>query len=718
MPPPPLTRAVRTPSSHGGRSAAAVGLLALVAFAAAPVSAVTVVEYYNAALDHYFITPLPTEIDALDSGRISGWGRTGLVFDAYATAQEAHGALVSPVCRFYIPPVHGDSHFLSASPAECAEVLAKVAADPNFSGYIEETSAEFYIALPDPTSGACPTGSGPVYRLWNQRADSNHRYTADAATRAVMIARGYAPEGYGPLGVAMCTTRAGSGDSQVRVTGFSPFAAGCDRTGATGVVYPGAEVEPYVAIDPQNASHLIGVWQQDRWSDGGARGLRTGYSFDGGLTWSLAQAAFSRCTGGNGANGGDFARASDPWVTIGPDGIAYQIAIAFNGGTFADGSSSAVLASRSTDGGRTWSDPATLIRDGVSPFNDKESITADPVTPGFAYATWDRLDQGGNGPAWFARTTNGGQSWEGARPIYDPGGRNQTLNNHIVVTTSAGAHTLYDFFTEFDVVGNLTLPHLAFVRSVDSGVNWSGAVSISDVRAVGTRDPQDPTRELRDGANLASFAAGPGVLVGVWQDSRFSGGARDGVAFSRSIDGGTSWSPPVQINGVPATQALLPAVAVRGDGTIGVFYYDMRNDTADSATLLVDAWLATSADGVNWSERHVAGSFDFNRAPTAEGGLYIGDYQGLAGASGEFVAFFAQTGADAANPTDIYASVFHAGAAPAPDKTRATWRAVEGKAAPLTPAWQQQLDRTARKTLSQRRNGEAATVAPPAEALP
>jgi len=718
MPPSPPIRAVRTSSARATCCAAGVGLIALVAFAAAPVSANTVVEYYNAALDHYFITPLPAEIDALDSGRISGWGRTGLVFDAYATAAEAQGAAVSPVCRFYIPPIHGDSHFLSASPAECADVLAKVGTDPNFSGYIEETSAEFYIALPDPTSGACPAGTGPVYRLWNQRADSNHRYTADAATRAAMVARGYAPEGYGALGVAMCTTRAGSGDSQVRVTGLSPFAAGCDRTGATGIVYPGAEVEPYVAIDPQNASHLIGVWQQDRWSDGGARGLRTGYSFDGGLTWSVTQAAFSRCTGGNAANGGDYARASDPWITIGPDGIGYQIAIAFNGNTFAEGSSSAVLASRSTDGGRTWSDPATLIRDGVAPFNDKESITADPVMPGFAYATWDRLDQGGNGPAWFARTTTGGQSWEAARPIYDPGGQNQTLNNHIVVTTSAGAHTLYDFFTELDVVGNLTFAHLAFVRSVDGGVNWSGAVNISDMRAVGTRDPQDPTRELRDGANIASFAAGPGVLVGVWQDSRFSGGARDGVAFSRSIDGGTSWSPPVQINAVPATQALLPAVSVRNDGTIGVLYYDMRNDTADRSTLLVDAWLTTSADGVNWSERHVAGPFDFNRAPTAEGGLFIGDYQGLASAAGEFVASFAQTGASAADPTDIYASVFHGTTAAARDVAKATYRAVEAKAAPLTPAWQQQVDRIAQKTLSQRRIGPPASAPPRAPALP
>ena len=472
-----------------------LALAVALAMLVTPASAITVIEYYNKTLDHYFITPLANEVDALDSGRIVGWGRTGFVFDGYATPAEAQGAPVNPVCRFYIPPEHGDSHFLSASPAECAIVREKVLTDPNFSNYLEETSAEFYIALPDTATGECPAGTGPVYRLWNQRADSNHRYTADRAQRDAMIARGYAAEGYGPLGVAMCTTRAGIGDSQVPVTAQSPFAPGCDGVAATGTVYAGAEVEPYVATDPLNASHLIGVFQQDRWSDGGARGLRTGYSFDGGLTWSLTQAKFSRCTGGNTANGGDFARASDPWVSIGPDGIAYQIAIAFTGDTFATNSSSAVLASRSTDGGRTWSDPATLIRDGVAPFNDKESLTADPLTPGFAYATWDRLDQNGNGPSWFARTIDGGQSWEPAKPIYDPGGRNQTLNNHIVVTSSGGTHTLYDFFTEFDTVGNTTTPHLAMIRSLDFGATC------------GTRASRQPPRNRRE-CRESSPAAG------------------------------------------------------------------------------------------------------------------------------------------------------------------------------------------------------------------
>ena len=566
------------------------------------------------------------------------------------------------------------------------------------------------LTAPDPVTGACPAGSTPVYELWNGRPDSHRRSTTDRATRDAMVANGYRSEGFGPLGVVACSTPVPPLAAPLStVTGVSPFAVGCDGVPATGVVYTGAEVEPYVAIDPLSASHVIGVWQQDRWSDGGARGIRTGYSFDGGATWSLAQAAFSRCTGGNAGNGGDYARASDPWVAIGPDGIGYQIAIAFNGASFAPGSVSAVLASRSIDGGRTWSDPATLIRDATAPFNDKESITADPLAPGYAYAAWDRLEQNGHGPAYFARTTNGGVTWEAARAIYDPGGRSQTLNNQIVVAKGGSVvGTLYDFFSEFRVLNNLIIPRLAFVRSTDRGVTWSAPAVVSDLQSLGTHDPQNPALQLRDGANIASFASGPsGVLVGAWQDSRFSGGVRDGIAFSRSTDGGNTWTAPVQINAFPTVQALLPTVAVRDDGTVGVLYYDMRDDTPDRTTILVDAWLATSGDGVHWSERHVAGPFDFARAPVAEGGLFIGDYQGLASAGGVFVAFFAKTTSDATNRTDIYASALSAAVAQAAEAGKAH-RAIEAAPVPATPTRQEDLQRSVRRTIAQRLIGRPA----------
>jgi hypothetical protein len=662
-------------------------------------SAATIVEYYNATLDHYFMTSLENEIDALDSGRIAGWTRTGLVFDAAAAA----GNGLSPVCRFYIPPAHGDSHFFSASPAECETVLAKIPADPNFSGYMYETAAAFYIALPDASTGACPAGTAPVYRLWNGRADSNHRYTADAPTRAAMLARGYVAEGYGPSGVAMCTPRAGTGEAQVRVSALSPYPDACDGTPATGTLYVNSEVEPQVAVDPQNPAHLVGVWQQDRWSDGGARGLRTGYSFDAGRTWSTSQAAFSRCTGGSAANGGDFARASDPWVTIGPDGTAYQIAIAFNGATFASNSSSAVLASRSRDGGRSWSAPVTLIRDGSTPFNDKEAITADPLAAGYAYASWDRLEQNGHGPSYFARTQDAGATWEAARPIYDPGAHNQTLNNQVVVSTAAGATILCNFFTEFDVGQNGLVAHrLTLVRSTDRGATWSAPIVVSDVRAVGVSDPQNTTREIRDAANLGAFASGAnGRLAAVWQDARFSGGTRDGIAFARSDDGGRTWSAPVQVNRVPAVQAFLPAVTIADDGTIGVLYYDMRNDTPGPGTLLVDAWLATSKDGVNWSERHVAGPIDLAFAPLVDGGLFVGDYHGLAHAGTGLVAMIAQANRDPNNRSDILAATYHG---PAPT-VKATYRAKPAPTVAMTAQWQARIEASVAKTLRRRAIG-------------
>jgi len=171
--------------------------------ASVPALAVGLAEYYNPSLDHFFVSDLQPDIDALDSGRIAGWARTGQSFNVFPS-QASGGAGVNPVCRFYIPPEHGNSHFFSASPAECSDILQKTMSDPNYSGYIYETPSAFFVALPDTTAGACPAGTIPVYRLWNQRADSNHRYTTDLAIKAQMIAKGYVAEGYGPDAVIMC----------------------------------------------------------------------------------------------------------------------------------------------------------------------------------------------------------------------------------------------------------------------------------------------------------------------------------------------------------------------------------------------------------------------------------------------------------------------------------------------------------------------------------
>jgi serine protease len=165
--------------------------LAALASNAAPVP---VIEYYWAAKDHYFITANRAEIAALDASPPGGWTRTGQSFGAYAQAT----GVSSRVCRFYIPPPFGDSHYFSASADECAAVQVK------FPALLEETTQAFYSDLPDLVTGACPAGTMPVYRLYNNRADVNHRYTTSLAIRSQMLARGYISEGYGLTGVAMC----------------------------------------------------------------------------------------------------------------------------------------------------------------------------------------------------------------------------------------------------------------------------------------------------------------------------------------------------------------------------------------------------------------------------------------------------------------------------------------------------------------------------------
>lgn len=151
-----------------------------------------VIEFYNGSLNHYFVSDTPADIEALDSGRFAGWQRTGYTFTTTGNGG-------NPVCRFYIPPAYGDSHFFSGSRAECDDVRVK------FPQFVFETPDAFRGELPDAVSGLCSSSwPVPVYRLWNAKADTNHRYVTDKDVRDQMVTAGWTAEGYGPDGVALC----------------------------------------------------------------------------------------------------------------------------------------------------------------------------------------------------------------------------------------------------------------------------------------------------------------------------------------------------------------------------------------------------------------------------------------------------------------------------------------------------------------------------------
>lgn len=410
-----------------------------------------------------------------------------------------------------------------------------------------------------------------------------------------------------------------------------------------------AEVEPSVAVNPMDSSNLIAAWQQDRWSDGGAHAIVTATSYDAGKTWSLQALPFSVCSGGT------LNRASDPWLAFSSDGVAYEMALTFTGGIMATGSTNAMQVSRSLDGGTTWESPITLLQDGALAFNDKGSISADATDPQVAYAVWDRLDSGSHGPTLMARTRDAGASWEPARVIFDPGPDQQTLNNQIVVLPNG---TVINFFTRIHTTTNASnqqtiTASLEIIRSFDQGDTWSAPILISDIRPFGTQDP-DTHVAIRGGALLGSIAVAPnGTLWVAWQDSLFGNMTLDSIAVSSSIDGGATWSTPQMANGDATVAAFTPIVAVLADGTVGVAYYDLRDNTTDPATLPTDFWLATSTDGMTWTDTLVSGPFDLDTAPNASG-LFLGDYYGLAALGNAFLPLFARTTGTATNPTDVY----------------------------------------------------------------
>jgi hypothetical protein len=498
---------------------------------------------------------------------------------------------------------------------------------------------------------------------------------AAALISALIVLLPLAPAAAGPY-VATAVVQA-SGTPSPPANGNSPFAS-CD---ISGFLFPGetnyvnTEMEPWVAVNPTDPSNIIGVYQQDRYVFGGARGLGAAVTHDGGATWSATHPAFSICAGGTEANGGNFQRASDPWVTFSPNGNAYFISLSFNFIGPASATGSGVLVSKSTDGGDNWSDPVTLVRDvgnaDVAPFffNDKESITADPLNSNYVYAVWDRLRKPGEsqsinaehswafrGDTLFSRTTDGGVTWEPPRTIFTRTNLTGTIGNQIAVLPDG---TLVDIF-DFSHGSGKNVPgfDMQVQRSTDHGATWSAPIQVAPERAVRVFDP-DTNASVRAGGGLPDIAVdlnvtspGFGNIYAVWGDSFGSEKSKlkphSTIVFTESTDGGLTWSPLSRIDQSPGdVQAFTPSVHVASDGTVGVTYYDFRNNTPDSG-LPTDQWFihchpsSDCVDPANWAESHVDGPFDIENAATA-GGYFLGDYVGLDSIGTTFTSFFSKT---------------------------------------------------------------------------
>jgi hypothetical protein len=450
--------------------------------------------------------------------------------------------------------------------------------------------------------------------------------------------------------------------SVVQVSGSSSPYAGCPQTPQAGINFPNAEVEPQVAVNPTNTSNIVGQWHQDRWSNGGARGIGGAYSITGGGNWIDTTVPYTSCT----TPGLPYQRASDPWVSFGPDGTAYSSALSFDGTT----NRNAVSAATSYDGGKTWTNQQLLVAYTTAQFfTDKNSTTADPVHAGTAYTVWDTLisptDQPDDrihaaaytGPAQFSKTINGGATWSPVQTIIGSGNRQQTIGNIIVVDSKTD--TLYDF-TDLIVPPNTPFrgvasnAELAFVKSTDGGATWTSPQVIAPFNAAGVIDP-NTGRHARVGDGLQEVAIdGSGKLYVVWESStnfdknlnQAVGTFDNEVLFTSSSDGGATWSTPSAIVGPSTLPIFTPTVAVDSKGNIAVTYYDSGSLSAtNTKTWPVDLKVTYSEDGGKTfgTGREVAGPFDLMSAPVARG-FFLGDYEGLQSTGTKsFIALFVTT---------------------------------------------------------------------------
>lgn len=392
----------------------------------------------------------------------------------------------------------------------------------------------------------------------------------------------------------------------VRVSGQDPVAAAC-----RGAVGP-STVEPQLAADPRDSSHLLAAWQQDRDSRGGALVVALAETKDGGRTWTRSLLpGVSRCSGGS----ADV--ASDPWASFGPDGALYvsTLSVDFNG-------SWSVLVSTRARGARGFAAPVTIRSRRAPQIVDKPVILADPSRAGTVYAAWVESAGGEDDSSQrvgFASSADGGRTWTEPRVIWGDGLHSEQGSQ---LLSSGGV--LYDVLVEGPrAIQDGSSGQVVALRSLDGGATWSLA----------GRGPSFPLARVFDSAAskpvrapsvVEGAAAGPrGVLYAAW----FAGEASStSIQVARSPDGGASWDAPVTVSAAGG-RAFLPILAVDGSGRLAAAWYQLR-----PGDRIAEAWLAVSSDGGRgWSRRKLGAPFDLGRAPVTEGVLFLGDYSGLAG---------------------------------------------------------------------------------------
>ncbi|CAN5590952.1 hypothetical protein BH20VER3_BH20VER3_06840 [soil metagenome] len=374
-----------------------------------------------------------------------------------------------------------------------------------------------------------------------------------------------------------------------------------------------AQAEPHIARSPVDPDFLTAVFQEGRFTDGGAVDCGYSVSHDGGLTWT--RALIPNLTT---VTGGPYPRATDPVAGIDRNG---NIFLCTEAATNADFSEGIILVSRSLDGGTTVNPPTTVFQPtNSSNFPDKPwmAINTFPGSGslGRILVTWTLFGTTDASPIYRAYSTDQGVTWSGAAPI------------HATTSSAQGSQPVFlpdgrvaIIYWNFNGTAG---EEIDMVLSSDAGVTYGPPTLV-------TRVTRYTPPSIRSGAFLPSATADrtTSSLYVVYQALN---AAQPRIMFTKSTNAGSTWSAPVAISDNPNTGVFNPAISASPDGkTLTVSFYDQRDSGGNS--LLCNLYLAQSFDGgVTWQPdiRLTSETTDASLAPLTSQGYMLGDYLGIA----------------------------------------------------------------------------------------
>lgn len=401
-----------------------------------------------------------------------------------------------------------------------------------------------------------------------------------------------------------------------------------------------AHSEPMLAEDPNNPLHLVGG--SKFFTDPAHYRFQIGYytSFDGGCTW---------LDGGVLQGFKNDILTSDISFAFGPHNTVYAAAlysvISLTGG-------SGIIVWTSTDGGKTFGQPANVFTDNTGQiFNDKPWMAVDTTKgphSGSVYVVWSYdhgADCGGAGfcqqELAFSRSTDNGKTFsklqliEGNAPYCNdnvPGRpKNSTACDEALgATPIVGPDGTISIAFAYESPINNIPTRLLVVSSFDGGLTWKPPVWAATIHDINGVFPPEKYRNV----SLPAFACDPhtGQLYLAWSDK----GRRDAdILFQTSTDHGQTWSQVIRVNDDPVgngANQFQPQLAVAPNGVVTISFFDTRNDPKHK---LIDVYLAQSINsGASFlpNIRVTTQSWDPTiDAPIDGNGLqFIGDYQGLA----------------------------------------------------------------------------------------